>query len=49
MNSYKLQKFCSRIYFEKIKNNKDLRKRFKEETGLNLILDNYTIGIIITM
>ena len=42
MESTKLQKFYSKIYFEKNNNktNLALRKNFKEDTGIELNLNN---------
>lgn len=48
MESTKLQKFYSKIYFEKNNNkaNLDLRKNFKEDTGIELNLNNNILGRI---
>lgn len=49
MESKKLQKFYVKLYIEGNKNDiniTELKKIFKEETGKELILDNYLIGRI---
>ena len=49
MESIRLQNYYVKLYIEANKaeiNITDLKKKFKEETGKELVLDNYIIGRI---